>query len=240
MNPQENLPFTPTPSASIAGRTLQESVYAQRQHPKRLPDDAPNILIVIIDDVGPGLPTTYGGEVRTDTLSRIHNEGTGYNRFHTTAMCSPTRSSLLTGRNHHRIGNGQISEAANDWDGYAGEIPRSSALRGGAEGLRLPTAAFGKWHNTPAIEQVLPGPSRTGRPGSVRVFLRVLAGEASHYEPNLVRNTTGVLPPRTPEEATTSEDSPRTPSAGSGTTRRCNRTRSSCTGRVMMHGLTTS
>ena len=202
MNPQENLPFPPTPSASIAGRTLQESVYAQRQHPKRLPDDAPNILIVIIDDVGPGLPTTYGGEVRTDTLSRIHNEGIGYNRFHTTAMCSPTRSSLLTGRNHHRIGNGQISEASNDWDGYAGEIPRSSALC--AEVLKdygYSTAAFGKWHNTPAIETGPTGPFENWPTGlGFEYFYGFLAGEASHYEPNLVRNTTGVFPPRTPEE----------------------------------------
>ncbi len=128
LSSQESLPFPPTPSASVAGRTMQESVYAQRVQPRRLPDDAPNILIVLIDDAGPGLPTTYGGEVRTDALTRIHNEGIGFNRFRTTAMCSPTRASLMTGRNHHRIGNGQIAELANDWDGYAGEIPKSSAL----------------------------------------------------------------------------------------------------------------
>jgi len=150
---QEVLPFPPTPSASIAGRTLQESVYGQRVQPRRLPADAPNILVVLIDDAGPGLPSTYGGEVRTDTLTRVQNDGIGYNRFHTTAMCSPTRASLLTGRNHHRIGNGQIAELANDWDGYAGEMPKSSALA--AEVLKdygYATAAFGKWHNTPAIE----------------------------------------------------------------------------------------
>lgn len=202
MHSQENLPFPPTPSASIAGRTMQESSYAQRERPKRLPDDAPNILIVLIDDVGPGLPTTYGGEVRTDTLSRIHNEGLGYSRFHTTAMCSPTRASLLTGRNHHRIGNGQIAELANDWDGYAGEIPRSSALC--AEVLKdygYSTAAFGKWHNTPAIETSLAGPFQNWPTGlGFDYFYGFLAGEASQYEPNLVRNTTGVLPPKTPEE----------------------------------------
>ena len=131
---QDVLPFPPTPSASIAGRTIQESVYQRRETPRRLPDEAPNILIVLIDDAGPGLPDTFGGEVRTDTLTRIHDEGIGYNRFHTTAMCSPTRASLLTGRNHHRIGNGQIAELANDWDGYSGHIPKSSAL--GAEVLK--------------------------------------------------------------------------------------------------------
>src|SRR4051812_17302686 len=97
----ETLPFAQVPSASVAGRTLGESSYAQRVIPRRLPEDAPNVVIVLIDDAGPGLPTTFGGEVRTDTLSRVCSEGVSYNRFHTTAMCSPTRASLLTGRNHH-------------------------------------------------------------------------------------------------------------------------------------------
>ena len=202
MNAQEVLPFPPTPSASTAGRTMQESVYQQRVQPTRLPDDAPNILIVLIDDAGPGLPTTFGGEVRTETLSRVHNEGIGYNRFHTTAMCSPTRASLLTGRNHHRIGNGQVAEFANDWDGYAGEIPKSSAMA--AEVLKdygYATAAWGKWHNTPAIETSAAGPFHNWPTGNgFEYFYGFLAGEASQYEPNLVRNTTSVLPPRTPEE----------------------------------------
>jgi arylsulfatase A-like enzyme len=202
MNPQDVLPFPPTPSASVAGRTMQESVYEQRVHAKRLPQDAPNILIVLIDDAGPGLPSTFGGEVRTDTLTRIHEEGIGYNRFHTTAMCSPTRASLLTGRNHHRIGNGQIAELANDWDGYSGEIPKSSALA--AEVLKdygYATAAFGKWHNTPAVETTVSGPFQNWPTGlGFEYFYGFLAGEASQYEPNLVRNTTSVLPPRTPDE----------------------------------------
>ncbi len=202
MTAQDTLPFPPTPSASIAGRTMQESTYGQRVTPRRLPEDAPNILLVLIDDAGPGLPDTFGGEVRTDTLSRIYREGVGFNRFHTTAMCSPTRASLLTGRNHHRIGNGQIAELANDWDGYAGEIPKSSALA--AEVLKhygYATAAFGKWHNTPAIETTTAGPFHNW-PSEIgfEYFYGFLAGEASQYEPNLVRNTTGVLPPRTPEE----------------------------------------
>ena len=117
-------------------------------------------------------------------------------------MCSPTRASLLTGRNHHRIGNGQIAELANDWDGYAGEIPKSSALC--AEVLKhygYATAAWGKWHNTPAIETTAAGPFHNW-PTEIgfEYFYGFLAGEASQYEPNLVRNTTSVLPPRTPEE----------------------------------------
>ncbi len=199
---QDSLPFPPTPSASSAGRTMQDSVYAQRVRARRLPQDAPNILIVLIDDAGPGLPTTFGGEVRTDTLSKILAEGIGYNRFHTTAMCSPTRGSLLTGRNHHRIGNGQIAELANDWDGYAGEIPKSSALV--AEVLKdygYATAAWGKWHNTPAVETTAAGPFHNW-PSEIgfEYFYGFLAGEASQYEPNLVRNTTCVLPPKTAEE----------------------------------------
>jgi arylsulfatase A-like enzyme len=202
MSSSDVLPFPPPPSASIAGRTLQESVYAERVRARWLPEDAPNILIVLIDDAGPGLPSTFGGEVRTDTLTRIYQEGVGYNRFHTTAMCSPTRASLLTGRNQHRIGNGQIAELANDWDGYAGEIPRSSALV--AEVLKnygYATSAFGKWHNTPALETGPAGPFHNW-PTSIGFdyFYGFLAGEASQYEPNLVRNTTSVPPPKTPEE----------------------------------------
>jgi arylsulfatase len=198
----ESLPFPPTPSASTAGRTMQESVYKRRVEPRRLPEDAPNILIVLIDDAGPGLPTTFGGEVKTRTMDRIVGEGIAYNRFHTTAMCSPTRASILTGRNHHRVGNGQIAELANDWDGYSGMIPRSSALA--PEVLKdygYSTCAFGKWHNTPAMETGAAGPFENWPTGlGFEYFYGFLAGEASQYEPNLVRNTTNVLPPRTPAE----------------------------------------
>ena len=198
----ESLPFPPTPSASTAGRTMQESVYKRRVEPRRLPEDAPNILIVLIDDAGPGLPTTFGGEVDTPTMDRVVGEGIAYNRFHTTAMCSPTRASLLTGRNHHRVGSGQIAELANDWDGYAGTIPKSSALA--AEVLKhygYATCAFGKWHNTPAMETTAAGPFDNWPTGiGFEYFYGFLAGEASQYEPNLVRNTTSVLPPQTPEE----------------------------------------
>src|SRR5215813_11527928 len=148
---QEILPFPPKPSGSIAERTMQESIYSPLPPVNHLPKDAPNILIVLIDDVGPAQRDTYGGEIHTLTLSKIAKEGISYNRFHTTAMCSPTRAALLTGRNHHRIANGQIAELANDWDGYMGIIRKSSATV--AEVLKdygYHTAAWGKWHNTPA------------------------------------------------------------------------------------------
>jgi arylsulfatase A-like enzyme len=199
---QDSLPFPSTPSASIAGRTMQESVYKQRVKPRRMPTYAPNILIVLIYDAGPALPTTFGGEIQTLTMDRIVRGGIAYNRFHTTAMCSPTRASLLTGRNHHRVGAGQIAELANDWDGYSGHIPKSSALV--ADVLKdygYATGAWGKWHNTPAEETTPAGPFEnwpTER--GFEYFYGFLAGEASQYEPNLVRSTTSVLPPKTVEE----------------------------------------
>jgi hypothetical protein len=148
---QEVLPFPPQPSGSIAGRTIQESIYNPLPPQSHLPKDAPNIIIVLIDDVGPGQLDTYGGEIHTPTFSRIAHEGVSYNRFHTTAMCSPSRAALLTGRNHQRVSAGQIAELANDWDGYSGTQPKTSAMV--AEVLKdygYSTGAWGKWHNTPA------------------------------------------------------------------------------------------
>jgi arylsulfatase len=196
---QDVLPFPPTPSASVAGRTMQDSVYKQRVEPRRLPKDAPNILIVLIDDVGPAQASTFGGLINTPTMDRIAKGGVTYNRFHTTAMCSPTRASLLCGRNHHRVASGQIAELANDWDGYAGIIPKSSATV--AEVLRdygYATSAFGKWHNTPAEQTTAAGPFEYWPTGyGFEYFYGFLAGEASQYEPCLVRNTTYVQHPRT-------------------------------------------
>ena len=145
LDKQESLPFPPTPSASVAGRTMQESAYEPRVTPRRLAEDAPNILIVMIDDAGPAHPSTFGGEIDTPTMDRIVGEGIGYNRFHTTSMCSPTRASLLTGRNHHRAANGNIAEFANDWDGYSGLDPEELRARGGgAEGLRVCDGCVGE------------------------------------------------------------------------------------------------
>jgi len=108
------LPFPSAPSASKAGETLQESVHKRRVEPNRLPKDAPNVLIVLIDDAGFGTPDTFGGFAHTPTLSRLRDEGISYNRFHTTSICSPTRAALLTGRNHQRVGSGTIAERAVD------------------------------------------------------------------------------------------------------------------------------
>ncbi len=199
---QDVLPFAPTPSGSIAGRTMAESVYNPLPKKSHLPKGAPNILIILIDDAGPGTPDTYGGEVHTPTLSKIAGQGISYGRFHSTAMCSPTRAALLTGRNHTRVGNGQISEVSNDWDGFTGLIPKTSATT--AEVLKnygYLTAAFGRWHMTPATECSKAGPFDNWPTGfGFEYFYGFLGGEASQYEPFLVKNTTYVTPPKTPEE----------------------------------------
>ena len=191
------LPFPPTPSASVAGPTLQESTMKWRVEPTRLEPGAPNILIVLIDDVGFGLPDTFGGEAHTPTLSRLAQSGLCYNAFHTTSICSPTRAALLTGRNHHRVGNGTIAERASDFDGYTGIIPRTSATI--AETLHhygYKSAAFGKWHNTPANQTTAMGPFDRWPTGhGFDYFYGFLAGETSQWEPRLYENTTAIEPP---------------------------------------------
>jgi len=196
---QEILPFPPKPSGSVAGRTMQESIYSPLPAVRHLPKDAPNIIIVLIDDVGPGQSSTFGGEIATPTMDRIARAGITYNCFHTTAMCSPTRAALLTGRNHHYVGAGQIAELANDWDGYSGVIPKTCATV--AEVLKdygYHTGAWGKWHNTPAQYTTAAGPFDYWPTGyGFEYFYGFLAGEASQYEPNLVRNTAFVHHPHT-------------------------------------------
>jgi len=196
---QDILPFPPTSSGSQAGVTIESSTYRKRVEPRRLPANAPNIMIVLIDDVGAGTPSTYGGEIQTPTLDRIAKLGVSYNRFHSTAMCSPTRAALLTGRNHTRVGNGQIAALANDFDGFSGIIPKSSATM--AEVLKsygYNTGAWGKWHNTPEEQITSKGPFDFWPTGyGFEYFYGFLAGEASQYEPTLVRNTTYVKTPHT-------------------------------------------
>ena len=193
---QEILPFPPTPSGSKAGLTMESSTYRKRVETQRLPKGAPNILIILMDDIGPATSTTFGGEISTPTLDRVAKMGVAYNRFHTTAMCSPTRAALLTGRNHTRVGNGQIAALANDFDGFSGVIPKSSATV--AEVMKnygYSTGAWGKWHNTPEEHVTSQGPFDYWPTGyGFEYFYGFLAGEASQYEPNMVRNTSLVQP----------------------------------------------
>lgn len=193
------LPFPAAPSASVAAPTLQSSKLVPFPADNRLPKDAPNILIVMLDDVGFGLPDTFGGPIRTPTLSRLAGDGISYNRFHTTSICSPTRASLITGRNHQRVGSGTIAERAVNWDGYTGRIPRTSATLPKVLGnYGYKTAAFGKWHNTPATETTAMGPFTlwpTGEGIGFDYFYGFLAGETSQWEPRLVENLNPVEPP---------------------------------------------
>jgi arylsulfatase A-like enzyme len=191
------LPFPPTPSASTAAPRLQDSIHKRRIEPDRLPKDAPNVLIILIDDAGFGVPDTFGGFAHTPTLTRLSNEGISYNRFHTTSICSPTRAALLTGRNHQRVGSGTIAERAVDWDGYTGVMPMTSATV--AEVLKnygYKTSAFGKWHNTPADQTTAMGPFTYWPTGyGFEHFYGFLAGETSQWEPRLIENTTAIEPP---------------------------------------------
>ncbi len=120
------LPRPVEPFQGIEKRTLEGSEAAFTK-PVKAPPNAPNILLVLIDDAGFGNPSTFGGPVATPTLDKLAAEGLRYNRFHVTALCSPTRAALLSGRNHHAVGFGSISELIGGWPGYSTNWPTSAA-----------------------------------------------------------------------------------------------------------------
>ena len=142
-------PRPPQPFEGVTKRTLEGSVASFTQ-PIKAPPDAPNILLVLIDDAGFGNPSTFGGPIATPTFDKLAAEGLRYNRFHVTALCSPTRAALLSGRNHHSVGFGSIAEIPGGWPGYNTNWPTSAASI--AKILQFNgynTAAIGKWHMTP-------------------------------------------------------------------------------------------
>ncbi|BAL24261.1 arylsulfatase [Azoarcus sp. KH32C] len=192
-----NLPFPETSSASKAGKTLADSRHQWRKPAERRAADTPNILVIMLDDAGFAQSDAVGGAIHTPTLQRIMDTGIRYNAFHTTAISSATRAALLTGRNHHRVGNGVVSEIATDFDGYTGRIPDSAATV--AEVLKhygYSTAAFGKWHNTPVLETTSQGPFDqwpTGR--GFDYFYGFMGGETDQYHPRLYQGTTPIEPP---------------------------------------------
>jgi arylsulfatase len=191
------LPFPPVPMKSVVKPLLQDSTMKWPAKPQRLPSDAPNILIVLLDDTGFGVSEVFGGEVETPAFKKLAEEGLRYNAFHTTAICSPTRASLLTGRNHTRVGYGTISERAIAFDGFTGIMPKEAATM--AEVLRhygYKTSAFGKWHNTPATETTRMGPFDRWPTGyGFDHFWGFIAGETSQWEPRLFENTNVIEPP---------------------------------------------
>jgi arylsulfatase len=161
------------------------------------PPGAPNVLLVLLDDVGFGQTSTFGGPANTPTLQRLADEGLRYNRFHTTALCSPTRAALLSGRNHHSVHTGVITEMATGFPGYDGTWPRESACV--AEILRAhhySTAAFGKWHNTPDHELSAAGPFDRWPTGKgFDYWYGFQGGEASQWHTPLFENTAPIEPP---------------------------------------------
>ncbi|MEE4258753.1 MAG: arylsulfatase [Bacteroidales bacterium] len=195
--PGDVLPFPEPPSASTTGKTLADSKHQWRKAENHLPEDAPNIVIFMTDDAGFSNPEVFGGPIHMPTMERLAESGISYNAFHTTAMCSPTRASLLTGRNHHRVGAGQIAELASDWDGYVGKIPKSTATFAAVlNAYGYNTAAFGKWHNTPITDITKLGPFDRYPTGlGFDYFYGFLAGETSQYEPVLFENTNPVQAP---------------------------------------------
>jgi arylsulfatase A-like enzyme len=171
--------------------------------PLRAPDGAPNVLIVLLDDVGFGASSAFGGPIATPTAERLAAEGLKYTRFHTTALCSPTRQALLTGRNHHSVGMGGITEIATSAPGYNSIRPNTAAPI--AETLKLngySTAQFGKCHEVPVWETSPIGPFDawpTGG-GGFEYFYGFIGGEAHQYYPAIYNGTVPVEPETTPEE----------------------------------------
>jgi len=142
----------------VIGRTAAAST-PDFPAPVRAPQGAPNVLLVLTDDVGFGASSAFGGSIPTPTLDRLARDGLRYNRFHTTALCSPTRAALITGRNHHTAASGTIMEFATGYPGYNSEMPRSVGTI--AEVLRqngYGTAWFGKNHNVPDWQTSQAGP----------------------------------------------------------------------------------
>ncbi|HZU95414.1 MAG TPA: arylsulfatase [Planctomycetota bacterium] len=171
------------------------------RRPVRAPAGAPNVLLVLLDDVGYGQAGTFGGPVPTPTLDRLAARGLRYTRFHTTALCSPTRAALLSGRNHHDVGAGVITELATGFDGYDAVWPKSAASV--AEVLRqngYGTSAFGKWHNTPTPEVTPLGPfDRWPLGQGFEHFYGFMGGETDQFHPMLYRDLSPITPPATPE-----------------------------------------
>ncbi|HTL77900.1 MAG TPA: arylsulfatase [Candidatus Babeliales bacterium] len=185
------LPRPPQPFEGIAKRSLEGSVPSFTQSVKP-PSGAPNILLVLIDDAGFGNPSTFGGPVATPTFDKLAAEGLRYNRFHVTALCSPTRAALLSGRNHHSVGFGSIAEIPGGWPGYSTNWPTSAASI--AKILQLNgynTAAIGKWHLTPDNQQGPAGPfDRWPNALGFDYFWGFLGGETGQFDPVVTENNT--------------------------------------------------
>jgi arylsulfatase len=170
--------------------------------PARPPAGAPNVVVVVLDDVGFAQLGCYGSDIETPTIDRLAAGGLRYANFHTTALCSPTRASLLTGRNHHSVGMGRITDLATGFPGYDARIPRSAGM---LPEMLVPLGyaayAVGKWHLTPEEDQHLGGSRATWPLGrGFERFYGFMGGETSQFEPALTHDNHRVAPPRRPED----------------------------------------
>ena len=170
--------------------------------PLRPPAGAPNVIVVLIDDAGFGASSAFGGPCETPNFERLANQGLRYNRFHTTALCAPTRAALLTGRNHHSVGMGAVTELATSAPGNSSLRPNTKAPL--AQTLQMngySTSQFGKCHEVPVFQSSPVGPFDMWPTGSgFEYFYGFIGGEDNQWYPSLHEGTTPVEPPKTPEE----------------------------------------
>lgn len=190
--------YLPPPPQKFQGEINLNAAQSKPAWPARVvpPPGAPNILLIMTDDVGFGAPSTFGGVIPTPALDRVADNGLRYTNFHSTALCSPTRAALITGRNHHSVGFGVISEGASGYPGYNSYIGKDSATIGRIlleNGYR--TSWFGKDHNTPTWDASQAGPFDQWPSGmGFEYFYGFVGGDASQWEPNLFRNSTAIYP----------------------------------------------
>jgi arylsulfatase A-like enzyme len=187
------LPQLPPEFEGTIGRTYRQSSPDYPQ-PASAPSGAPNILVILTDDVGFASSSTFGGPVPTPALDKLASGGLLYNRFHTTAMCSPTRAAMLTGRNSHMAGSGMISNLATGYPGYSSAIPRSAATMGRIfTGNSYNTAFFGKHHNVPDEHSSAAGPFTLWPTGlGFEYFYGFIGGDTDQFHPNLFRGVQAV------------------------------------------------
>lgn len=192
-------PHAPFHGATL-GRTLETSTPWHPERPR--PAGRPNVLVVMMDDVGFAQVSAFGSDIETPAMDRIADRGLRYNRYHATAMCSPTRASFLTGRNSHAVGNGFVVDIPTGYPGYTGRIPPSAATV--ARVLRdagWATMAVGKWHLTPRHDRSAAGPYDTWPLAQgFEHYYGFLHGDANQWTPTLYRDNSPVRPPARPEE----------------------------------------
>ena len=188
----------PPPDMKFGGTIKEGALQSKYWWQPRVvpPKGAPNVLLIITDDAGFGVPSTFGGVIPTPTMDRLANEGLRYNRVFSTALCSPTRAALITGRNHHSAGFGVISEQSTGFPGYNSIIARDKATIGRMlKDNGYATAWFGKDHNVPAFAASQVGPFDQWPIGmGFEYFYGFIGGDANQWQPNLFRNTTQIYP----------------------------------------------